>query len=111
MRNFYAGVLLLLKEKLRRESPPNSRDALIYERVEFRRQRDGIAFVGKGSKTIDVEQIKDRFKTLDLSLDERRLEQLRNIRNDIEHHSTKQSHAKVQEAVARTFDRAVQIVV
>lgn len=103
VRNFYAGVLLLLKEKLRRESPANSRDALIYERVEFRRQQGGIAVVGKGVKTVDVEQIKERFKTLNLSLDERRLEQLRNIRNDIEHHSTKQSHAKVQEAVARTF--------
>ncbi len=103
VRNLYAGVLLLLKEKLRRESPPGSNDGLIYERVEFTRCPQGVAFVGKGKKTIDVEQIRERFKSLGLALDEARLEQLRRIRNDIEHHSLKDSHAKVQEAIARTF--------
>ena len=29
VRNLYAGVLLLLKEKLRRESPPGSGEALM----------------------------------------------------------------------------------
>lgn len=103
VRNLYAGVLLLLKEKLRRESPPGSNDGLIYERVEFTKCPQGIAFVGKGKKTIDVEQIRERFKSLGLALDDARLEQLRRIRNDIEHHSLKESHAKVQEAIARTF--------
>jgi hypothetical protein len=52
VRNFYAGVLLLLKEKLRRESPPGSDDALLYERIEFRRSAGGdIVFVGSGRKT------------------------------------------------------------
>jgi hypothetical protein len=92
-----------LKEKLRRESPPGSNDALIYERVEFQRRPKTIAFVGKGTKTVDVEQIKERFKSLGLSLDEARLDQLRRIRNDIEHHSSKHGHAKVQEAIAQTF--------
>ncbi len=103
VRNLYAGVLLLLKEKLRRDSPAGSNDALIYELVEFQRRPRGIAFVGKGKKTVDVEQIRERFKSLGLSLDETRLDQLRRIRNDIEHHSLKDSHAKVQEAIARTF--------
>ena len=91
-----------MKEKLRRESPPGSNDALIYERVEFQRRPKTIAFVGKGTKTVDVEQIKERFKSLGLSLDEARLDQLRRIRNDIEHHSSKHGHAKVQEAIAQT---------
>jgi hypothetical protein len=33
VRNFYAGVLLLLKEKLRQESPPGSNEALLYEKI------------------------------------------------------------------------------
>src|SRR6266567_8643888 len=87
VRNFYAGVLLLLKEKLRQESPVGSNEALIYDRLEFKRGPTGVIFVGKGKKTVDVEQIKERFKGLGLSLDVKRLAQLREIRNDVEHHS------------------------
>lgn len=103
VRNLYAGVVLLLKEKLRRESPKDSNDALLYERVEFRRGPKGVVFVGKGNKTVDVEQIKERFKTLGLSLDTKRLDQLRQIRNDVEHHAPKQNPTVVREAIAKTF--------
>ncbi|HWW87217.1 MAG TPA: hypothetical protein VNZ26_26650 [Vicinamibacterales bacterium] len=103
VRNFYAGVLLLLKEKLRLESPPGSNNALLYEKVEFQRRGSGVVFVRTGKKTVDVGQIIDRFRGLGLSLDQRRLEQLQQIRNDIEHHASQYSHAKLQEAVARTF--------
>jgi hypothetical protein len=103
VRNFYAGVLLLLKEKLRRESPADSNEALIYERVEFQRQGGKVVFVGRGKKTVDVAQIFDRFKSLGLSLDGAPLKQLQEIRNDVEHHTSKYAPAKVQEAVARTF--------
>jgi ribosomal protein L37E len=103
VRNFYAGVLLLLKEKLRQESPQGSNDALLYEKVEFQRQGKSVVFVGTGKKTVDVGQIIDRFRGLGLSLDQRRLEQLQQIRNDIEHHASQYSQVKVQEAVARTF--------
>jgi ribosomal protein L37E len=103
VRNFYAGVLLLLKEKLRRESPAGSNDALLYERVEFKRQGKGIVFAGTGKKTVDVGQILERFRGLNLSLEQQRLEKLQQIRNDIEHHASTHSHAKVQEAVAQTF--------
>jgi hypothetical protein len=104
IRKFSAGVLLLLKEKLRQESPPDSDEALIYERVEFKRTPSGVAFVGKGKKTVDVAQIKERFASLGLSLDAAPLDQLQQIRNDIEHHDTsKHSHIKVQAAIAKTF--------
>lgn len=104
IRNFYAGVLLLLKEKLRQVSPAGSGEALIYERVEFKATSSGVVFVGKGKNTVDVAQIKERFKSLNLSLDSAPLDQLQAIRNDIEHHdSSKHSHVKVQAAIAKTF--------
>jgi hypothetical protein len=96
-------VLLLLKEKLRRESPPDSNEALIYEKVEFQRKGGKVVVVGTGKKTVDVIQIIERFRSLGLSLDEHRLRQLQGIRNDIEHQASKYGAAKVQEAVARTF--------
>src|SRR5258708_2437118 len=42
-------------------------------------------------------------KGLGLVLDQGRLAQLQQIRNNIEHHASLYGHTKVQEAVARTF--------
>lgn len=103
VRNFYAGVLLLLKEKLRRESPPGSNDALIYSRVECTRRDGGVVFVGTGNNTVDFDEILARFKSLGLEFDFGRLRQLRKTRNEVEHHAPVQGHAKVREAIAQTF--------
>jgi hypothetical protein len=104
-RNFFAGVLLLLKEKLRQESPPGSNDALLYEKIVYKRASDGtIIFVGAGKKTVDVGQIQERYKNLGLTLDVAPHNELQQIRNDIEHHdASKHPHAKVQAAIAKTF--------
>ncbi|ACY13544.1 hypothetical protein [Haliangium ochraceum] len=103
VRNFYAGVLLLLKEKLRQLSPADSNEALLRERVEFQCTPAGVIFVGTGKKTVDVEEIKRRFRSLKLPLDTHRLDKLRAIRNDIEHYASRHSHSRVQEAIAQTF--------
>lgn len=105
IRNFFAGVLLLLKEKLRQESPPGSNDALLYEKIVYKRAPDGtIIFVGTGKKTVDVGRIQERYKNLGLTLDVVPLNELQQMRNDIEHHdASKHPHAKVQAAIAKTF--------
>jgi hypothetical protein len=110
VRNFYAGVLLLLKEKLRRESPQGSNEALIFERLEPTRGANGIIFVGVGKRTVDFGQIQARFRSLKLSLDHARLDRLQALRNDIEHHSTKATPAKLQEAIAQTFVLVTQVL-
>lgn len=104
VRNLTAGVLLLLKEKLRRLSPPGSNDVLIMERIEFANgPAGGISSIGSGKKTVDVDGIKKRYKQLGLRLDEARLQRLVDIRNDVEHrHSTKPT-AEVQAAIAASF--------
>jgi hypothetical protein len=104
VRNLYAGVLLLLKEKLRRLSPPGTNDALIYQRIEFRRARDGIISIhGRGTKTVDFQEIVDRYTQLGLTLDKTTLERLQKIRNHVEHHSVPEGGDEIREAVAATF--------
>lgn len=111
VRNFYAGVLLLLKEKLRRESPPGSNDALMFEQIEFKRGPHGVVFVARGRNTVDWRDITDRFRSLGLPIDFALLDQLRHIRNDIEHYdSAKHSHAQVQAAMAKTFVLVARIL-
>ncbi len=103
VRNFYAGVLLLLKEKLRQESPSGSNDVLVHQRVEFRRSPNGIIAVGAGKNTVDVGDIEARFRSLGLSLDTAPLQKLQDIRNHVEHRAPAHTTAQLQEAIAKTF--------
>lgn len=104
VRNFYAGVLLLLKEKLRRLSPPGSNDVLIYERVGFSLSAGGVvSFAGRGRKTVDVHSIIDRYEQLRLPLNDRTLRRLQDIRNNVEHHSAQHTTNEIREAMAATF--------
>lgn len=112
IRNFFAGVLLLLKEKLRQESPAGSNDALLYEKIIYKRAPDqSVVFVGSGKKTVDVGQIQERYKNLGLALDVAPLNELQQMRNDIEHNdASAHPHAKVQAAIARTFVLVVRVL-
>lgn len=103
IRNLYAGVLLLLKEKLYQESPPDSEGILIYQRFLPRRTPAGVVLVPGGKTTVDFRDIQQRFKALDLKLDWNRLERMQDIRNDVEHHKLKHPESVVREALANTF--------
>ena len=112
VRNFYAGVLLLLKEKLVRESPPDSNNALLYQRIVCSRNPSGeVRFGGKGEQTADVRQIKERFKNLELALDVNALNKLKAIRNNVEHYSLKVPKARARAAIAETFQLAATVLV
>lgn len=88
-RNLHAGILLLYKEKLRRLSPEDSNEVLLKKDVIPVFDADGaIKFVGTGKKTVDIQQIKERFKSLSISVDWTRFDEVTNIRNDIEHYYT-----------------------
>lgn len=104
VRNIAAGVLLVFKEKLRLLSPPDSDDVLLKERLRPSRCPDGsITFVGAGRKTVDVQQIKDRFNSLHVEADWSRFDELVRLRNDLEHYYTTASSATVQGALADAF--------
>ena len=88
VRSIHAGVLLLYKEALRRWSPPDSDEVLMKTRILPRRNAKGIVqFVGEGTKTVDVQQVKERFAALGIATDWTRFDRITNVRNEIEHYS------------------------
>lgn len=104
IRNITAGILLLFKERLRELSPPGSDEVLIKQRVqpEFDADRS-IVFKGEGKKTVDVQQIEERFSSLSIETDWKRFKKVVGIRNDIEHYCTVESADRLKELIADSF--------
>lgn len=104
IRNIAAGMLLLFKEKLCRLSPDYDKELLIKKDIEPEADTEGnLFFKGKGKKTVDVFQIQERFKSLKIEVDWKRLEEITNLRNDLEHYYAKKSPHGVREVVAKSF--------
>ncbi|MGC8213196.1 hypothetical protein [Ralstonia solanacearum] len=104
VRNLTAGILLLFKEKLRRLSPHGSDEVLIKKVIRPVRGKNGaIGFHGEGKKTLDVQDIKDRFKSLDVVADFARLDKVVRLRNEIEHYRTSVSAESMREILAKSF--------
>ena len=75
VRNIAAGVLLVFKEKLRAMSPDGTDEVLLKERVNPVLTVNGtLKFVGVGSKTVDVQSIKERFRALHVKADWKRVD-------------------------------------
>jgi hypothetical protein len=86
VRNIHAGILLLYKEALRRASPDGSNDALMMAKILPSGDASGnVVFVGVGKKTVDTQQIKERFEALGIETDWKRFERINEARNDVEH--------------------------
>lgn len=107
VRNFFAGLLLLLKERLERISPE-----LISAKVEPTLQTDGtVVWAARGDKTIDVAAIMERWKSLKLApIDWQRLEHLQKLRNALEHRAASVGRDGLRGAIADTFVLAHEIL-
>lgn len=104
IRNITAGILLLFKEKLRELSPSDSDEVLIKQRVQPEFDTNGnVVFKGDGKKTVDVQQIEERFSSLNIETDWKRFKKVVAIRNDIEHYCTTESSDRLKELVADSF--------
>ena len=104
VRNICAGLLLLYKEALRRRSPPGSNEVLIKALIQFQKDPSGkVVAVGFGRKTVNVRQIKERFKDLGIKTDWQRFEKIRLIRNDIEHYYSTINAAALKGVIANAF--------
>jgi hypothetical protein len=104
VRNVTAGVLLLFKEKLRLLSPDGSDEVLLKEKIlPVRADSGAVSFKGIGKKTVTVQQIKERFKSLGISVDWKRVDKIVQLRNDIEHYYSGESDARMRELIADTF--------
>lgn len=104
IRNIYAGILLLYKEKLCRLSPSYDRELLIRRNLRpIRSDEGGIIFHGVGRATVNVAEIKDRFDGLGVSVDWKRFDKLSTLRNELEHYYASQSSDILKEAISESF--------
>ncbi|WP_457568328.1 hypothetical protein [Desulfurobacterium sp.] len=102
IRNIYAGVLLLFKEKLARLSPKEFGEPPILIRkklkLELEITSNGLE-IKKEKNTVNYDGIKERFKALGIEVDWRRLDRARSIRNDIEHYKLNLTPKEVEETI------------
>jgi hypothetical protein len=104
VRNISAGVLLLFKEHLRDLSPPDSDEVLIKRQISPGRNASGkLIFQGRGKKTVDVFQIRERFESLGVQVDWRHFADVLGVRNDIEHYWTAESAPRLKEMLTNAF--------
>jgi 3-methyladenine DNA glycosylase AlkD len=104
VRNFYSGVLLLAKEVLVRTTPEATmQDVLAAKYKPVPDGKGGIEYVPENQQTLDFSTLGKRFKDFGLPLDQKALEELNRVRNDIEHRYTTQTDDAVREAIARAF--------
>ena len=103
VRNVHSGVLLLCKTVLWRHSL-DSDGSLIYGKMEPKKRPDGkIEWQPNKNKTVDVFDIKQRYKLLGLALDWAKLDELTKHRNTIEHYYLTTPASVVKEALANAL--------
>lgn len=104
VRSIHAGILLLYKEALRRRSPVGSNEALLKAKiVPTRNPKGSVEFVGEGKKTVDVQQIKERFASLRIVTDWARFDRITGVRNDIEHYYTNANKKALESLISDAF--------
>jgi len=111
IRNLYAGILLLFKFKLQELSPSDSDEALLKTKVlpKVDQANGYVTWVGKGKKTVDVQEIIERLKALDVDgIEWSRLEALQKIRNETEHYYSSLPAERLKEAVANSLQLITQ---
>jgi len=104
LRNIHAGILLLYKEALRRRSPDESDEVLVKAKIVPRQSDDGeLEFVGVGEKTLDVQQIKERFDGLKIATEWARFDAITKVRNKIEHYYSTITQKALTGVIADAF--------
>lgn len=103
-RNVFAGILLLFKHKLSLLSSPGTDEALIKQRVlPVLDESANLEWKGKGSKTVDVQGIRERFESLNIDVDWKRIDKINSFRNDIEHYFSNLKHEAIRSLISDSF--------
>jgi hypothetical protein len=104
VRNIHAGILLLYKERLRRLSLCGSDEVLVKAKVVPRLNAQGnVEFFGGGNKTVDTQQIKERFDGLNIVTDWTRFEQIGRVRNEVEHYYSVANKKALESVISNAF--------
>lgn len=107
-RNYYAGLLLLAKECLVRAAP--KADAMEVIGARFKPKLDGeggVAHEVVGYTTIDLAQLRERFRDFGLKWPSADIGKLQRFRNDLEHYHLKDPVDALGEAIASSFSMVV----
>lgn len=103
-RNIYAGILLLYKHKLSELSPAGSNEVLLKQRILPVKNTSGdVKWLGKGKMTVSRQQIEQRFKSLNIVVDWKRVDRMAKFRNDVEHYYSPMSHDAMRALIAAAF--------
>ncbi|MEK6766658.1 MAG: hypothetical protein AABY49_10600 [Planctomycetota bacterium] len=103
-RNLVSGILLLIKHKLSTLSPAGTDEALIKQRVLPQLDGSGgVLWKGKGKKTVDVHQMRERCEGLRVSVDWRRVQKVVDHRNEIEHYFPSLNQNALRTLIADSF--------
>lgn len=102
-RNFHAGILLLMKYKLSLLSPDDSEDVLIKKKIKPKMENGELIWIGDGKKTVDIQDIKERFKFLNIDFNWTTFDDLTNERNNLEHYYTNSNSNIIENLVSSTF--------
>lgn len=104
IRNLFAGILLLFKHKLVLLSPSESDEILIKKSIRpILNDNNEIIWEGKGEKTVDVQSIKERFKSLNISVNWEEFDRANKIRNNIEHYFEKTNIDSIRNVISTLF--------
>jgi len=110
VRNLYSGLLLLFKAKLLDLSPSDTNEVLIKNKIVPEIKNDKLIFIGKGEKTIDISEIKERFESLNIKTDWKSIEKIRIERNRIEHYFLRTDITVLCGLIVNTFNIANEFI-
>jgi hypothetical protein len=104
VRNFYAGVLLLGKQCLLAAAPDaDPMEVLASRFVPVPDGEGGVIHEPKGYRTIDLAELRVRFKDFDLAWPEGDIETLQRLRNEFEHYHSAAPKEVIRQAIAACF--------
>ncbi|SFU00161.1 hypothetical protein [Mesorhizobium sp. YR577] len=107
-RNYYAGLLLLGKECLVRAAPEADPMEIIGAKFEPVPDGDGgVDHEVVGYATVDLEQLKSRFKKFSLPWPQTNTKKLQQFRNNIEHYHLAEPVGSLREAIASSFQMII----
>ncbi len=104
VRNFYAGVLLLGKAcLLKAASGAEPMEVLATRFGPVPDGQGGVKYQPQGQQTIDLQDLKERFKTFGLEWPDGDIRKLQRLRNELEHYHSETPSAAMSEVVAACF--------
>ncbi|MCB0392054.1 MAG: hypothetical protein KDD58_12235 [Bdellovibrionales bacterium] len=102
LRNVYASLLLFMKQKLWSLSPENG-EAMISHKIIPRIVGSNVVFVAAGIRTIDTQDIEERFRSLKIKFNWKKFNEISKARNEIEHKYTSLKPEAVHEIITKAF--------